>query len=85
MFLEVETAARTLISNPDNPKALLNIGYFVHVRRVRSPESCRRSGFAYRLKREYGHEFMGDVTPPFYYYKRGLAQFGPDDSSLVEA
>ncbi len=86
IFLQVETAVRTLASHKDDPKALLNVGYFLHHHQMRPPESCQYSGLVYRFKGQYGSAFGGDtVEPPFYYYKRGLAQFDADDHSIVEA
>ena len=86
IFLRVKAAVRTLASHTDDPKALFNVGYFLHHRQMRPPESCQYSGLVYRFKSQYGYAFEGDtVEPPFYYYKRGLAQFDADDHSIVEA
>lgn len=80
-YSAIETALRTLTDNPDDPKGLLNIAYFINVA-VSAPESREK------IIDSEGNCMVAakvKVNGPLYYYHRVVQLHGADEKSVDEA
>jgi hypothetical protein len=87
IYTQVRTAATMLQKDPNNPKGLLNIGYFLASHRIKPKSQYdEMASMPYRfskLRVDRPKEEMAE--PPFRYYQKALSQFGPQDRGEDEA
>lgn len=87
IYTQVQTAAVTLQNDPNNPKGLLNLGYFLAYHHLVPQESYKETEvlrFGFAPKR--ADRPQKDVSEaPFRLYLKALKQYGPQDHDENEA
>ncbi len=90
-YHEVETSAKILSSQPNDPKGLLNYGYFLFARAIRPQSMCNHGPFATRspivenLKKTHNAKSSEKIDPPFFYWRKALDQISDQEPNEVEA